>query len=347
MHDNRRLDVVLVTDPRFPGGTASAVADEIPVMNGIAQVRFAGIKSRMFGDRPTNPRLKSALASAGIELEWDPPQIRADVIVLHNPAFLKFDAELQARLLCDTLIVVTHENFAASGNVATFDPSAALEKIENAAFARNYLLAPVSAYNRTTVASWLEDQTTDWTLAPSLWPNICEMQTTAPNPAPRDRRGRHSRAGAEKFPPRATLEKLFPAQAEANVILGGDHLKDDEPPAHWDVYPFGGLSLDEFFSKIDFFVYFTNPFWRESFGRVIAEAIAAGKLVITDEGTAEVFGPGVLAANPGDVNALIAAYIADPPSYAQTVGAAQAGLAAFSREAFLDHVRANFAVLGD
>ena len=33
---------------------------------------------------------------------------------------------------------------------------------------------------------------------------------------------------------------------------------------------------------IDFFVYFTAPTWQESFGRVVAEAIAAGKVVLTN-----------------------------------------------------------------
>ena len=35
--------------------------------------------------------------------------------------------------------------------------------------------------------------------------------------------------------------------------------------------------VDAFLASIDFFVYFTHPFLQESFGRVIGEAIAAGK----------------------------------------------------------------------
>ena len=335
-----------MTDPRFPGGTAAAVADEIACLADHADLSLAAVKSGMFSDRPINPKLSEALAAAGIEPQWDMAQIRADVIVLHNPAFLKFDAALATRLLCDTLIVVTHENFPMDGGVATFDPEVALDKIAAASFARRYLLAPVSAYNSQTVTSWLANKDTDWTLAPALWPNICNLPMTAPSAAPADRRGRHSRAGAEKFPPRTILDMLFPAHADANVILGADHLIEDEPPAHWELYPFGRLSLADFFAKIDFFIYFTNPFWRESFGRVIAEAIAAGKLVITDEGTAKVFGQGVLVADPADVNGLVAAYCAEPEAYQQTVRAAQASLAAFSPNAFLQNVRVNLDAVG-
>ena len=57
---------------------------------------------------------------------------------------------------------------------------------------------------------------------------------------------------------------------------------------------FGAMPVPDFLASIDFFVYFTHPLLREGFGRAIAEAIAAGKLVITDEETAEPFGPGVV-----------------------------------------------------
>ena len=54
------------------------------------------------------------------------------------------------------------------------------------------------------------------------------------------------------------------------------------------------MKVPDFLASIDFFVYFTHPLLRESFGRAIAEAIAAGKLVITDPETAGPFGPGVV-----------------------------------------------------
>ena len=80
-------------------------------------------------------------------------------------------------------------------------------------------------------------------------------------------------------------------------ILGADTLllETEDLPSHWQLLPFGAIKVADFLASIDFFVYFTHPLWRESFGRAIAEAIAAGKLVITDPATAEAFGPGVIA----------------------------------------------------
>ncbi len=69
--------------------------------------------------------------------------------------------------------------------------------------------------------------------------------------------------------------------------------------------PFRGIDVDEFFEAIDFVIYFTSPTWRESFGRVLAEAIAAGKIVISDEQTASSFGGAVISATPKEVDNVI------------------------------------------
>ena len=75
---------------------------------------------------------------------------------------------------------------------------------------------------------------------------------------------------------------------------------------------FGEANVADFLAGIDFFVYFTHPNWRESFGRAIAEAISAGKLVITDPGTAAMFGDAVVASDGGDVDEIVQGFVAEP-----------------------------------
>ncbi|MFO4987299.1 hypothetical protein RCK87_26505, partial [Salmonella enterica subsp. enterica serovar 1,4,[5],12:i:-] len=79
--------------------------------------------------------------------------------------------------------------------------------------------------------------------------------------APRDRRGRHSRPGFEKFPGLDTLRALFPPHAEHCAILGADTLMLDPEavPPHWTLLRFGAMPVAEFLATIDFFVYFTHP----------------------------------------------------------------------------------------
>ena len=59
--------ILLISDPRFPGGTASAIADEIPVLCRDHAVRFAALDTKMFSGRNVNNRFRSALDSAGID----------------------------------------------------------------------------------------------------------------------------------------------------------------------------------------------------------------------------------------------------------------------------------------
>jgi hypothetical protein len=337
-----RRRVALLIEPRFPGGTSGAVAAEIRALAGHADLTVFGLDTAMFRNRPANPAVLGALSELGLPLVAQPAVVHADTIVLHNPSCLKFDARLGPRLSAARTLVVTHENFERPGGTEAFDVSHCLGLIDRQCVGGERLLAPVSVTNRANVAAWLARQPRlGWRLAADDWPNICDQPFIPPTRAPRDRRGRHSRPGFEKFPPLAQLRAQFPAQAERCAILGADTLLPDRDrlPPHWQLLPFGGMKVPDFLATIDFFVYFTHPLWRESFGRAIAEAIAAGKLVITDPATAEPFGAGVIAAGADDVDRIVAAHIAEPESYGAAVRRAQIGLAAHRPDAVIERIK--------
>lgn len=327
-----------VLEPRFPGGTSAAVAAELRQAVRAARVSVHGIASRMFGaDQRVAPRLAEALADLSLGLGWDGPAVSADVVVLHNPSFLRFQDNLATRFLCRDLVVVAHENFLRPGGQEAFDVRRCLDLIGRSTLALRKWIAPVSAASRASVTGWLatDGRPDGWRLIGFDWFNICDMELREPTRHPRDRRGRLSRPGVEKFPGLADMDMCFPAHAQANVILGADHWQAagiDRP--HWCMYPFQGLAVTRFFEMIDFMVYFTAPTWRESFGRVLAEAIAAGKVVLSDPDTASIFGGGVVACAPASVDGHIAQFIADPPRYRDRALMAQDVLRGFSGDAF-------------
>lgn len=328
--------VAYVIDPRFPGGTSSAVAEELRAIAPVCRPAVHAVSSRMFAGQDPAPPLGAAFEALGIDPVWDADTISADTVILHNPSFLKFQPEFGARILCRHLIVVTHENFLRPGGGEAFDTAGCLGQIDRATLALRKSLAPISAHNRATVDAWGAGfgLSPGWDVLAEDWFNICDLPTMPPTHTPRDRRGRHSRPGFEKFPPPADLALCFPRHAEANVILGADLMIAEGAPPHWQVYPFRGLELARYFGMIDFMVYFTAPTWQESFGRVLAEGIAAGKVVISDPATAAGFGGGVVGARPEEVDEIIRAFVDDPARYAAHVRAAQAALARFSAEAF-------------
>jgi hypothetical protein len=131
------------------------------------------------------------------------------------------------------------------------------------------------------------------------------------------------------------MEACFPKHAEMNLILGADTLMDDvERYPHWELVPFRGMEVSDFFANIDFMVYYTAPTWRESFGRVLAEAIGEGKLTISDAETAATFRGAVIAARPNEVDDIVAHYVANPKSYVEKVLESQRILAEYSPDAF-------------
>ncbi len=293
----------------------------------------------MFPDKPVNPVLKQSMDQLGLQIIWDNPVISADIIIFHNPSFLKFNKSFDPKLVCQNLIVVTHENFLSPLGTLGFDITGCLEKIEAQTLCAGAYLAPVSDYNRQTVVDWLPPFS-NWNVLPENWFNICDFEFQAPTAKPTDRRGRHSRPGFEKFPDRNTMEVLFPAHADSNTILGADAFSSDQIPPHWTLHNFRTVSVDKFLDQIDFFVYFTHPTWRESFGRVIAEATASGKLVITDPETAKIFGEGVVGTTPENVDQVISELIAAPKDYQKRVKQAQKQLKRFGAEAFADQAAA-------
>lgn len=336
------MRLTLLVDPRFSGGTSSAVAREISALASVSKLSVRYLRTRMFKGDTIHPKLAKACAAEGVSVGWAEDTISADVIVLHNPSCLKFNTDFPHRLQCQALYLVAHESFLRPGPSTATAPEAfavrhCLDLLQRNAITGRRIIAPISPNNRDTVVGWIDrqDLPVEWEVDPVDWPNICDFEMQRPVPHPRDRRGRHSRPGFEKFPLRPDLERMFPPHAEAVRILGADSLllESDLPP-QWDCVPFMGEPVDRFLESIDFFVYFTNPCWRESFGRVLAEAIAAGKVVITDPVTARTFGKGVIGCTPDQVDAIISDFIQKPRTYAAQVKRGQAALQAFGSDAF-------------
>lgn len=337
-----RTHIAYVIDPRFPGGTSSAVAAEIAVVSKFARVSIHGLNTKMFEGAEPSPVLQDALTELGLDIKWDTRVISADVVLFHNPSCLKFQDDIATTIIARHLIVVTHENFVRPSGAEAFDVDHCLSQLLRNSFVLSAALAPLSDWNRKTIQTWqdLHGRLDGWDILEEDWFNICDFPMTRPRTKISDRRGRLSRPGFEKFPPHDVMTTCFPRHAEANIILGADVLMTDEKtPAHWTLFPFRAITVERFFEMIDFMVYFVSPLWRESFGRVIAEGVAAGKIVITDPATAKAFGGAVIAAKPDEVDDIIAHYVENPKKYETDVRAAQAMLAQFSPEAFETQMR--------
>ena len=335
--------IAYVIEPRFSGGTSAAVAAELRSLASHAGIAVHGVRSRMFGKAEPAAHLADTLDDLGLGLEFDAPVIAADLVIVHNPSFLKFDESFRQRIIARDLVLVAHENFLRPGGGEGFDVGHCLHLLDAASLAQRKWIAPISEYNHETVTGWMKsghdctNAANTWRIKEEPWFNVCDFPQQKPSPAPADRRGRISRAGAEKFPPLDVLETCFPPHAQRNLILGADMLKGEAGlHPHWELHDFGTLDVAQFYAGIDFLVHFVSPVWRESFGRVLAEATAAGKLVLSDPQTAANFGPGIVGVSSDEVEQTIRYYLEHPKKYVSQVELAQDTLLRYSPERFVE-----------
>ena len=289
----------------------------------------------MFRDRPVHPDDRRAPSTRPAcrscpSRRWSAPTPSSCT----TRARCRFDDRLGPRLSAARTIVVTHENFLRPGGAEGFDVGHCLDLVaaRTAAAARGCSRRSRRRTARPSRPGSPSGRPAAGRLAGDDWPNIVAHRRAEPTAAPRDRRGRHSRPGFEKFPPLADLRAQFPAHAERCAHPRRRHAAA-RPRRRCrrtgSCYRFGAMPVDGLPRRASTSSS-TSPTrcWRESFGRAIAEAIAAGKLVITDPATAATFGPGVIADDGSGVDAIVAAHVADPRRYAAAVRRAQADLAA-------------------
>ena len=327
----RAPPIAVITDVRFPGGTSSAVAQELPSLREWGLEAIYSPSSAMLRRHPAHPDLVRQARHHGVAIVEEFTAVAAQTVILHNPAFMKFEEKLDFKIIANRLIIVNHENPTNAVGVQQYPFRKVVSLIDEATFADEILLAPISRVNRRV----LESTAPPFPLTGSDWFNIIDLecfQTAAPKG---DRRGRHSRPGPEKWPKESDLTLCFPPSAD-NHILGADWIRRVCPSITRNaaLYDYGTVPVAEFLDRIDFFVYFHSQAWRESFGRVIAEAIAAGKLVIGPSYLGETFPGGGVFCEAGEVRHVIQSFVDDPDRYRELVADAQAMLSRYSRSSF-------------
>jgi hypothetical protein len=314
-----QVDVLLVGDFRFPGGTSTSTASEARALAaagyrlGLLSLATAPLSPA----RPIHPEIQ-ALADAGLARFVPPHQpVTANLTLLHHPAaFQTLPAVPPLVTSHRTLLVVHHPATDAEGT-PQYDVDLVIALTE--ALYGPVTWAPVGPSVRKTLdrlAAPPPMLATDWVniLDPADW-------TAPPTPLPLPRHrpviGRHSRPAPEKWPAdRETFLAAYPDSPEITVRLMGYSPALDQivgpRPANWQVLPFAALPVRDFLHSIDYFVYFHAPVWIEAFGRSILEAMAAGKVCLLPATFEPLFGEAAVYCAPHEVLAHVRRLEADP-----------------------------------
>ena len=304
-------DVVILTDLRFPGGSSASTLEEVRIQ------RSAGLRTGLYhvsssvmkdSKRPFHRGIMESILTEECDLLNFESNIATNVLVVRHPSVVHSQAETLPNLEAEhVVVVVNHPPVNSAGRIDYLLPFAR-KKLANKYNCKPRFF-PIGPLVRSAVQECYDDT---FDLEPTDWSNVFVLERfeSICNRAPPDGRplriGRHSRPGPEKWPNEAAdIRSAYLVDNENSVvILGGSECPESIlgfRPRNWTVYPFGSLDVVEFLNSIDIFVYFHHPNWVEAFGRVIAEAMAAGLPTVLPHHFKPLFQDGAIYASPRDV----------------------------------------------
>lgn len=300
-------DVVAIGDFRFPGGTSSAVAEELRAQaaagyrTGLIQLKGPVLKY----PHSINAKVRACLDQGLADL-LDPDETVATRLVLaHHPSLFTHLPRRALRIQADRrLLIVRHPPFDGFGQ-PNYD-WAVIHRHAEAMLSGEVVWAPVGPSVRGQLAALDEPPPLldhDWygVLDPRPW----RVERNGPLEA-RPVIGRHSRPDPLKWPgDAATILAAYPHDPSyiVRILGGGPFLREllgDYPP-NWQVWPFNAIPPDRFLTTVDFFVYFHHSQWVEAFGRSIVEAMASGAVAVLPRHFETLFGEGAIYVQPHEV----------------------------------------------
>lgn len=323
-------DLVIVSDFRFPGGTATAIASEIDALSaaGYRVALVAHGSAFLAKTRAFHPAISGQIAKGRAILVPPGSRIRAPLACLHHPAVFGQPPSENLRIDVDQAVLVVHHPPVDPNGVAQYDLQAIMSALPF--FVRPPVRwAPVGPKVREAFARCQK--------APPLmaedWVNVIDSKTySGARPGLLGARpivGRHSRPDALKWPDTAQeMRVAYPDIDDIDVRLMGfepDVIPElEQVPNGWQLLPFGAQDVRQFLGGIDFFSYYHSADWTEAFGRSILEAMACGVVCLLPRDFEPLFGEAAVYGPPEDVAQNVRAFCAAPETYARQSACAAA-----------------------
>ncbi|MDG2428096.1 MAG: glycosyltransferase [Acidimicrobiales bacterium] len=314
------LDVLYLTDLRFPGGSSSSLIEEAKAAIsagyrvGVLHCKSSSLKR----DRTFHPGVRTLLEEGSMVLVRPDEPIDCAVAIVKHPTILTTGFGGRLPIRSGQNVVFVGQVPSDSDGTVYYTPSEVHQHVIDA-LGDPPVWHPVSP----VVRSHLEDAGVP--LADLDWVEVIDPEKwVVDRPGPSGGRpiiGRHGRPARNKWPDNAEdLTAAYPVDGRAVVrVLGGvDGLQDilgEGVPTSWEVHSFGHLEPEDFLRGVDFFVYFHHRDLVEAFGRTTLEALASGCVVILPPHFESLFGSACIYAEPQEVWPVVESLYGNPEKF--------------------------------
>lgn len=312
-----KYDVVFMSEFGFVAGNSTSLFNEmtvalnnglrvglIPVNNGL----ISSAEKRQFNERIDHLVLSGTVDRLSLETEAE-----TDLLVVRWPASLQMNPGIRSRVEAKHAVVVAnHPPYELSGERRSYDLRQVTRNIEE-----TFGLRPVWAPQSEQVAAMLAPMMPASDMTPFAWKGIIRPRDPGANAANHDQHrqpviGRHARDDQGKWPSsEQVFRQVYPVDGSVQVtILGGaeypkSHGFLPEDAEGWKVYGFNEVTVEEYLSELDFFVYYHSDGWLEAFGMAILEAMNHGVVCVLPKHFEPVFKEAAVYAAPSNAMATV------------------------------------------
>ncbi|AJE47787.1 glycosyltransferase family 1 protein [Celeribacter indicus] len=305
------LDILLVSDPRFTGGTSAALLADVAAFRALdLRVGLMAVDSGFFArsGEPPNPAVL-ALFDAGVVPVPDGQSVRAQSAFFHHPMAFRAGLREGLDLRAGTAVLVAHHPCFRGDGSLEYNPVGTAGVIRRQ-FGVTPVFAPVSGVVRQQLASFAPLIR----LTAENWINVFDVESWTPRrPVFSDAVpvvGRHGRPDALKWPdrPEDVVAPLTPGPDWRTRLMGVPErdlaaLGVDLTP--FEVVGFGEEPVPQFLDSLDVFAFFHHARWVEAFGRTVAEAMLMARPCVLDRRMQPTFGPLAYYCRPAEAPALM------------------------------------------
>jgi len=333
--------VILASEFRMKGGSTRSNIEELKVQqqHGIS---FAVVPMYRYDISPSISEVEMLydhLDPACVQFLAYGEEASCDLLIIRYPPVLRYYQRYLPQIRARNVVVIVNQppfsDYSPKG-VKRYDLPAANARVVDW-LGVEPIWYPIGPLVREALNRHHSNDIPFIRLADKDWCNIIDLSTwhfrdAAPchiTSGSSLRIGRHSRDERLKWiESRESLLNAYPESDNYEIhVLGGaksvKRIFGGRLPRNWTVYEFGSIDPRDFLSGLDFFVYYTNTAWVESFGRVIIEAMAIGVPVVLPYVYRQLFEDAALYADPADVQRVIQGLASNPSTYRAHVAKAR------------------------